>query len=92
MTSAVKLIWHPVTGSLTVITALYEVVTVYPVMVILCPLFDIKKDDLKKKFSIGNNEEIIIRKMYKIESSENVSTFLVNGIIIRCSKSFTFKK
>ena len=44
--------------------------------------FDIKKDDLKKKFSIGNNEEIVIRKMYKIESSENVSTFLVNGIII----------
>ena len=51
----------------------------------------IRADDLPDKsefFTKGecmvyfNNEEIIIRKMYKIESSENVSTFLVNGIII----------
>lgn len=49
--------------------------------------FNIKKEDLKEKFNMDSQTEIIINKMYSVENSNNVSTYFVTGKFVNTINS-----
>mgnify|MGYP007061822452 CR=1 FL=1 len=44
--------------------------------------FNIKKDDIKNKFSVDVQGKVVINNMLKLENSENVLTYFVSGIYV----------
>lgn len=51
--------------------------------------FDITTDTIKQKFGMNNNVDVVIKQIYVVQNSLNVSTYFVTGILVNTNDSKT---